>query len=659
VTRIAHHLAAIWFADIVGYTTLSSRDEDEAVRLVNRLQEIAQGTVEGHGGRVVKFVGDAVLASFSSTDEAVRAALEVQEQFTGGGTPGAGGPSLRIGIHVGDVVTSVDGDMYGDGVNVASRVQRLTDPGEVWVSEDVWRQLRQRAGFRFEPRGERELKGLAAPVTVYGVRMEAEVAAGSTAAGARPDASRQHLQSPKPTAARRSIAVLPFANMSRDPDNEYFSDGITETLLMTLTKLGDLKVISRTSVMQYKGTTKSVRQIGEELDVATVLEGSVQRAGERVRITAQLIEARTDAHLWADTYDRNLEDIFAIQSEVAERIATSLKAALTPAEKARLESRPTDSVEAYEWFLKGRYFLAKRTAATLRHAAGWFRKAVEADPEFALAWSGLADACGLLPLYSATPAEEILPEARAAAERALALDPGLGEVHASLGNVAQREWNWREADSEFRRSIELSPGYATAHHWYGLLLRFQRRQAEALKELQLALELDPLSLPVHMALGSLYGYSGQEERALEIYRKAIEMDPSYVIVHNNLAALHLTFGRFEEALAELEIVASLDPARVPADLVAELRSGYEARGARGFWEAQLEGVRSREDVPGRLLDMAQACVQLGRADEAFELLERGVEARDLYVTQIFSERLFHPLRSDPRFDVLLRKMGLA
>jgi tetratricopeptide (TPR) repeat protein len=347
------------------------------------------------------------------------------------------------------------------------------------------------------------------------------------------------------------------------------------------------------------------------------------------------------------------------RSEVAEQIATSLKSALTPAEKARIDSRPTDSVEAYQQFLKGRYFLAKRTPQALRQASDLFEEAVQEDPAFALAWSGLADANMLLKTYNPMPVPEALPKGKAAAQRALELDPGLGEVHASLGMVAQQEWNWEEAERQHRRSIELSPGYATAYHWYGNLLSIRGRHAEAIAALQHALELDPLSLAVHMGLGVAYFFSNQPERALEIYQKALEMDPSYVPVHTNLGGLHLSCGRYEEALAEMAIDADLSPHWYSLEMVRDIRLGYEERGATGFWEATLEVLKSQEGVRGAMYDMAQACVQLGRIDEAFALLDELVTKRSGPIVQIHRDPLFKPLRSDPRFDALLRKIGLA
>ena len=648
MTQRTYRLAAVCFADVAGYTELSARNEGEAVAVVELLQEVARRAVEGRGGRVVKFIGDAVLAEFTSTDDAVRSAIEMRNRFAAESrSRGLGPRDVRVGVHIGDIVTAADGDVYGDGVNVAARIQGVAEPGHVWVSEDVWRQLRQRPEFRFEARGERELKGVAAPVAVYGVGMEA---------GTPPKVAP--VTAPTAAPHKQSVAVLPFANMSASADNEYFSDGVTEEILALVARIEGLKVISRTSIMRYKGTDKAMRQIGEELGVASILEGSVRQAGQRVRITAQLIDAATDEHLWADRYDRDLEDIFAIQTDVAERIVEALRVRLTPKEQARLVERPTEDVEAYQSYLKGRHFLSRRTEATLRQAIEWFRKAVAADPEFAQAWAGLADAYALLPSYSLTPALEACAEARSAAGRALALDPGLGEAHAALGHVAQNEWNWEEAEREFLRAIELAPGFATAYHWYGLFLSSRGRTEELLAALRRALELDPVSLPVHMAMAAALYWDRRLDQAIDVYRKAIEMDPGYVNAHLGLAYPYLCQRRYEDSLAEWETVSRLAPEVYRPDLVAELRAGYASGGERGFWEAYLEGLRSRQTVWIRAFDMAMACAQLGRIDEAFALIDELLSERNAEAIHVPADPLFDPLHSDPRWEKVLERLGL-
>jgi TolB-like protein/class 3 adenylate cyclase/Tfp pilus assembly protein PilF len=665
VSPKSHRLAALCFADIAGYTELSARDEDEAVALVKVFQGVARRAVEEHGGRIVKFIGEAVLAEFTSTGAAARSALELRDRFAADARMrGMGLPDVRAGVHIGEIVTSPDGDLYGAGVNIASRIHAAAEPGQVWVSEDVWRQLRPRREFVFESRGERELKGVDAPVALYSVRLaSAAPATRETAAldGAAPDrsASGPAKRREVSTAPRKpSVAVLPFANMSPNAENEYFSDGVTEEILNLLAGVEGLKVISRTSIMRYKGTDKPMRQIGEELGVASILEGSVRQAGKRVRITAQLIDAASDAHLWAERYDRDLEDIFAIQTDVAERIVEALRVRLKPKERARLAGRPTDNLEAYQSYLKGRHFLNRRTATNLREAMEWFRKAIGADPSFAHAWAGLADAWALLPYYSVRAVPEAGAEARAAAEHALALDPGLGEVHAALGNVAWKEWRFDEAEADYRRALELAPGYAPAYLWYGNFMALRGREDEAFAAFRRALELDPVSLPVHMGFGAALQHHRRFDEAIAVYRKAIELDPGYVAVHNNLINPYLCLKRFEDALDEMETASRLGHDAHPPDFVAEVHEGYESGGERGFWEAALEGLRSRPHSRGRDYFMLQACTQLGRTDEAFALIDKLMSEQKAPAHQVPHDPLLDPLHSDPRWEKVLERLRL-
>ena len=458
---------------------------------------------------------------------------------------------------------------------------------------------------------------------------------------------------------RPSIAVLPFRNMSPSPENEYFSDGITEEILTTLARLRGLKVISRTSVMQYKETGKNVRQIAEELGVATVLEGSVRHAGERVRITAQLIDATTDEHIWAERYDHDLEDIFAIQSDVAGQIVEALRVRLTPRERARIEKRPTESIEAYEWYLKARFHIARRTGEALRQAQTALERAVEIDPGFARAWGALATVWALLPSYSGTSIEEAAPRVREAAQQALALDPALGEPHAALGLTAMNEWAWDEAGRELEQAIERAPSWATARQWYGNFLMFQGRPDEAIATLRRALELDPLAMPIHMTLGGAYYFARRFEEALQVHRTALELDPDYVPEHVNLAGVLMQLGRTEEGIEAMAAAARLDPGEISPEWVAEFRAGFLAAGRQGFREAYVEGLRARPGVWARRFNMATGLAELGRKDEAIALLEELVAEHDQMAIQIGVQPSFDVLRGDSRFEALLRKVGLG
>jgi TolB-like protein/class 3 adenylate cyclase/Tfp pilus assembly protein PilF len=639
---LQHRLAVVWFADLVGWSSLASQDEDRAIALVRRFQAAVRAAVPTDGGRIVKFIGDAALVESPSAESALRSAASLRESM-------GEGELVRTGVHLGDVAVAGDGDLYGDGVNIAQRIQSEAEPGQIVVSEDVARGLRSRPAFRFESLGERSLKGVA-PMEVFlvvGVEAPPREQPSVPGVGDRTVSA---------TPSAHSIAVLPFANLSADPENEYFSDGVTEEILTALTKLGDLKVISRTSVMQYKGTTKSVRQIGAELEVGAVLEGSIRRAGNRVRITAQLIEALSDRHLWAENYDRDLDDIFAIQTDVAERIVGALRVHLTPREKARIAERPTEDVEAYQWFLKGRHFLARRV---LGPAIESFRKATEADPSFAQAWAGLAAAHALQPMHEAQPIAEASATASAAAERALALDPGLSEAHAALGLIADNAWNWRQAEGEFRRAIELSPGSAVSHHWLGYLLSEMGRHEEAIDALRRALELDPLSQPIHVALGVAYVYARRYEEGIEIWRRATELDPSYPSSIEALAEIYDILGRYAEALQAWDRVSTLNPSLISPALAAGLRTGFDAGGPPGYWKAWVDRLEAGEGSREKGFFLTRAYGQLGRLDEAFQQLDQLVAAQSAWASQIAQDPAFDPLRTDPRFDEFVRRIGMT
>lgn len=634
-------LAAVWFADLVDYTALAAEDEDEALELVDDLQSAARQVVEGHGGRVVKFVGDAVLAEFPSAGEGVRSALALPgELATRRKRRGREPRSVRLGVHVGEVATTPDGDVLGDGVNIAARIQSTAGPDQVVCSEDVVRHLRKRAEFGFDELGERSLKGLGEPVHLFAARL---------VPGAAPTApvSTSHAT----TAPARSIAVLPFANLSADPENEYFSDGVTEEILTVLARVGDLKVISRTSAMSYKGSSKSLRQIGRELGVASVLEGSVRRAGPRVRITAQLIDARTDQHLWAERYDRDLEDIFAIQADVAERIVDALRVHLTPRERARLTEAPKISQAAYEAYLKGLWFWNRRSPDNLRRAERCFQMAVAAEPGYARAHAGRSCACVLQLHWGSDADPHARDRALAEAERAIELDPNVSEGYAARAQVRIYDRDWDAAERDFRRAIELNPGDATARQWYAEYLACMGRLDEAFEEIARAREIDPLSLAVLTQAGNVLVYARRYDEAERQYREALELDPTFSVARFKLMELYQALGRHEEALDEL---ARVGPTHKKT--VIEIRASMSTRGIDGYLESRK---RFSEEIGG--LDAfydAAVLAGFGRIDEALAELERGFKEGNWYLIRTAMSPHMDPLRADPRFADLLKRLKL-
>lgn len=459
------------------------------------------------------------------------------------------------------------------------------------------------------------------------------------------------------TGGRRSIAVLPFANMSGDSENEYFSDGITDDIITHLSKLSDLKVISRTSVMRFKDTDRSLREIAAELGVATILEGGVRRNDDQVRINAQLIDAGTDEHIWAEQYNRELTDVFAIQTDVALQIAGALRARLSPEERGQVERRPTENLEAYNLYLQGRYFWNKRTREGLEAAIEHFERVIDLDPEFALAWVGLADAYNILADWGYVSFEETVGDATAAATRALEIDETLGEAHIALAEIRVHEWDWSAAAAEFERGLRLSPGYASGHQWYGSFLGLVGRLEKGVREMERARELDPLSLIINANVGMLLRWARRYDEAEAALRRALELDPDFVGAVQELGLVFEEQYRFDDAIGAYERALELSNGVIG---YGELGHALAVTGRRVEALEQLqrlEAAAKHRYVPP--VEFAMLHAGLGNADVAFEWLEAGYRQRD--ATLAF--RIFTPgldeLRSDPRFADLMGRLGLA
>ena len=457
-----------------------------------------------------------------------------------------------------------------------------------------------------------------------------------------------------------SIAVLPLENLSGDPEQEYFADGMTDALIGELAKIRALRrVISRTSVMQFKGVKKSLQEIAQELNVDAVIEGSVLLVGEKVRITAQLIEARTDRHLWADSYERDLRNILALQKELAQAIAHEIKIAVTPEEKERLVRARQVNPESYQLYLKGRWFWNKRTEEDLKKAIDYFEQAIELDSNPALAYAGLADSYALLPEYSSILAKEAYQKANEAALKALEMDDTLAEAHTSLAAIKESYyWDWEAAEREYKRAIELNSNYATAHHWYAFHLIVRTRFDEAIAEIERALELDPLSLVINKDFGSLFYYARQYDRAIEALHKTLEMDPNFSEAHAYLGLVYLQKSIYEEALAELQKENELSRGRHPI-VESWIGIAYVQMGKRGEAQEVVDDLMERSKYM-YVSSYGLACVYfvLGEKDNAFEWLEKAYEERDYWLSYLKIDPFLDSVRSDPRFIALLKKMGL-
>jgi TolB-like protein len=456
------------------------------------------------------------------------------------------------------------------------------------------------------------------------------------------------------TVSNKSIAVLPFDNLSRDPDNAYFCEGVQDEILTRLAKVADLKVISRTSTQHFKSTPDNLPQIAKQLGVAHILEGSVQKASDQVRVNVQLINALTDAHLWADTYDRKLTDIFAVESEIAKTIAETLQARLTGSEKSSIAKTPTVNPEAYELYLKGRFFSEKRTGADLRKSIGYYDQAIVKDPNYPLAYVGLADSYMLLSPYGAISPKESIPPAKAALKKALELDDSLAQAHASSGLLATLELDLNRGITELERAIQLNPNYATAHHWLALPLHAIGQSDRGIAEGKRAIELDPLSLICNADLSWGYFQAHRYDEAEAQARKTLEMDPRFYVAHYYLGEALQFKGKLTDAIAEFQKSADLnnDPFSH-----AMLGQAYARQGKTDEAQKVLAGLRvqakSQYVSP---YAFAVVLTALGERAHAIDELERGYDDTGFYISLIKVDPLFDPLRGDPRFEALLQKI---
>ena len=457
----------------------------------------------------------------------------------------------------------------------------------------------------------------------------------------------------------KSIAVLPFTNLSNDPDQEYFSDGIVEAILNHLFKVGDLKVISSTSTKRYKNTELSLREIAKELGVSSILEGSVQKIGNNVRITAQLIDAKTDVHLWSEIYDKNISDIFSIQSEVAQNVARELKATLTAEEKEQIGKNQTINPEAYNLYLQGRFFWNKRTKDGLNRSVEYFKKAITTDPDYALAYTGLADAYFIQAYWGWLPWIEGIVKSKESALRAMDIDKNLAEAHTVLGTLLNyKEWKWEEARKELKLAIELNPNFVTAHHYYSELLNILKQNAEARKHINIAMQLDPF-LPLLHVLSSTYFYNeGKLKESLDECRVLQELDPEY----SNRVIYWTEFNIYLKQKEDLQALEALQKAMfmdtldvINSNIVKDV---YNKSGINGLWNWLIElELKKSKPLP---LSLATIYAKLGKKEEALDWLEKAFKERlPSFPIKVNNNPDFNILRSEPRFQAIIEKMGLS
>jgi adenylate cyclase len=671
-------LSAIMFTDMVGYSALTQKNEALALDLLEEHRKIVRPFFEKHGGREIETAGDSFFAEFTSAVEATNCAIEIQTTLNERNKtePAERRILLRIGLHIGDVVF-VDQQVHGDGVNIAARMEPLAQPGGICISEDVARQIRNKIDFPVIKLGEEKLKNISMPMDIYwiklpwleaGKRLRRDfsvkktlpyvvillaiviIVAGVFFIKSYTGKSGSH--------SRLRLAVLPLSNISNDAKDEYFADGMTEELISSLSKIEGLNVIARTSVMKYKETDKDIYKIGNELMVGSILEGSVRKFENKARVTVQLIDASTQEHLWSMDYDRELKDIFMIQSEIARHVARELKLRLVSTDTEEFGKGITDDMMAFQEYLIGKHFLNQRTSEGIHTSLQHFEKSIKQDSLFALPYVSLAYAYTLIGAagYGNIPRDMAGKKAKDAVMNALAIDETLAEAHAALGYVKFRiDWDWKGAEKEFKRAIELKPSYATAHEWYALFLAIQVRLDEALQEMQKAYELDPLSSSVNTGIARIYHFRNEPDKALAQIKKTLELDPNYAEAHFAAGMTYFKIKDYEKAAVALEKAVVLSGRR-PV-MLGFLGSVYEKMGKTDEMKKLLAELETTPVTNDKLFAISYIKSSLGQSDEALDILEKLAAERNGIMIYMKVEKDFFADSNSPRFKQMLEKMG--
>ncbi|MGD1055558.1 MAG: adenylate/guanylate cyclase domain-containing protein [Nitrososphaerales archaeon] len=647
MSQSGRRLAAIMFTDMVGYTALGQRNESLSLAMVEEQKKLIRPILARHSGKEIKTMGDAFLVEFLSALDAVRCAYDIQRATREFNIilPSEKRVHLRVGVHLGDVVES-QWDISGDAVNVASRVEPLAEDGGVCLTRQVYDQVENKFELPMTSLGPKALRNVREPIEVYKIVMPWEQS--TTRESASYPANR--------------IAILPFASFSPDPDDVYFADGITDEIISTVAGISGLSVISRTSVMGYKGTTKKVKEIGRELEVGSVLEGSFKKAGNKIRVTTQLIDVAGDRHLWAQNYDRELDDIFEVQSDVAKQVADALRVRILSPEMERIEKKPTESTTAYALYLKGRYHWNRRGIEDIKKAMEYFELAVHEDPSFALGYVGQADCCLVLRSNWNIDLEASMEKAKTMVARALELDPGLAEAHATKGSLHHDEYDPRLAEEEFKRAIELKPSYAMAHSWYFMMLTAQLRWDEALEHIEKALELDPLSPIINFNHGAFYWARREYGRAIEPMRKATELGFTYghSVIGYSYGKMKMFDDMRREYATHVELLRNSSPI---ARIAAEADIAYLEDDRQTVRRLLPELETHYQDVGTQMLRAGAVWIAgfyfyLGESDKGFEWLERSYSRREFFLQTITYDPQLDGIRTDPRYLDLLKRVGL-
>lgn len=670
-------LAAIMFTDMVGYSTLSQGNEELALKLLDRHQQILRSILPKYSGKEIETAGDSFFVEFNSAVEAANCAIEIQstlyernqnhdpeEQI-----------KLRIGLHLGDVV-QIDDRLHGDGVNIAARLEPLAAAEGICISEDFARAVYNKLKYPVVRKSKVSLKNISEPMEIFCIQLpwvEENIVKPK-----RKYSLKRILTFSIPVLLilvgllyflsslatykdiQKRIAVLPFHSIGEENSDEYFADGMTEQLISDLSNLSELNVIARSSVMKYKNPERNIKEIGKELKVGTILEGSIRQSEDKARISVQLINAQTQENLWAMDYDRKVDDIFELQSEISRKIAQQLQIQLNTEELQRLGIGKSVNKAGYKAYLLGKMNLNRSTFDGLSKSISYFKDALKFGGEFARTYTGLADAYTLMSLSgnSEIPLSESIAKAKENVLKALGMDESLGEAHASLAYINFKlEWNFDDAENEFEKAIELSPGCAKAHEWYAEYLMVSGNLGDALDRVERAYELDPLSVSVNYGMGKIYYYNDDLEDAIYWFDKTIDLDPVFADAYASLGQIYVAMDEYERGTTILRKSVELsnnNPA-VLAHLAYIYAENGEKEKAIRILEELNERSRKEKIEP---FSFVPIYIGLNNYDKAFALLNKSYEEKNNSLLCIKVEPMFEELQDDDRFDEILEKIGL-
>ncbi|MDZ4795935.1 MAG: tetratricopeptide repeat protein [Bacteroidota bacterium] len=674
----SRQLAAIMFTDIVGYTALMGKDEQKAFELLNKNREIQKPIIEQYGGRWIKELGDGVMASFNTVSDAVNAAIKIQKKCNADKDF-----QLRIGIHLGEVVFENE-DVFGDGVNIASRIQALAPPGGIWISESVHNNVANKNDIDTEFVKVEHLKNVKDPVRIYQVKVEGveapqpvistleklEATGSKTQKYRKPvlffigavlilasgyfiyngfqKTTKENIPSKVEEEIDKSIAVLPFVNMSNDKDQEYFSDGLSEELLNLLAKIPELKVIGRTSSFSFKGKNEDLRIIAEKLGVAHLLEGSVRKDGNTIRVTAQLIKAKDGSHLWSETYDRDLKGIFKLQDEIAKAVVLQLKIKLL-----KPTGLASGNAEAYNLILQGNYYYDKLDKDNVAKAVDFYNQAIAIDSTDARAWGQLAHAISRQAWQNYINQNTGYEKAKQAALKAISLDNTVAMGHKELAGVKlYHDFDWKGAEEAYQTALSLEPQNPDILYGIGGGLYFVTgRWKESIHAMKKCIELDPLKPLSHLNLGNILSHAGRIDEANSYFKKALELNPQFQRAHMYLGRNYLLSGKSEMALKEMQ------QENLELFKTFGLTLAYHALSRSKDADIALKDFTDRYKNSWNYL-LAELHAFRGEKDLAFEWLENAYSKKDSWLVFLKGDPLLKNLEGDPRLTAFLNKMNL-